>query len=185
MDGLIAMFIIKRSWQTFIERLDLVMIPTVQEFCANAKADHEDYKVFVRIKTVSFSAKAISDYNGLPDFEEDEYTQYLAEELDYDSIVTQMCIPGIRAWFSFICANLMPTSYQTMVTKERAVLLDTIVTERSIDVRKVIKDLILHTIQASTIGGLTHPSLITALCVKVGSQTQAKISWGFHCFPEA
>ncbi|PON57987.1 hypothetical protein TorRG33x02_292470 [Trema orientale] len=73
--------------------------------------------------------------------------------------------PFRKAWFYFICANIIPTRHVTEVTTDRVELFFCILTERTIDVGKVIKSSILHTIRGKTTLSLTHPSLIMGLCL--------------------
>ncbi|PON75010.1 hypothetical protein PanWU01x14_047270, partial [Parasponia andersonii] len=45
---------------------------------------------------VSLSFEAINTYYNFPNIKEDKYAHYITEELDYDSIITQMCSLDIR-----------------------------------------------------------------------------------------
>lgn len=69
-----------------------------------------------------------------------------------------------KAWYSFLYAKLLPTTHVSDVIKDCALVLYAIVIGKSINVGKVIKDLILYAIQGSSSGGLPHPSLIYRLC---------------------
>ncbi|GMN60107.1 hypothetical protein TIFTF001_029192 [Ficus carica] len=73
-----------------------------------------------------------------------------------------------KAWHKLICASLMPTSHQQEVSTERAALLYCICKEMSIDVGRVIRNSLLHSIQAKTTGAHTHPSFIIGLCRSAG-----------------
>lgn len=75
-----------------------------------------------------------------------------------------------QAWYSFICATLMPTRHQNAVTKYRALLLYAIMTGAPVDVGMTIRGSIIKTLKGSTIGALTYASLITGLYRQAGVQ---------------
>ncbi|KAJ4723320.1 hypothetical protein OWV82_006704 [Melia azedarach] len=184
-------------FETFTDRPDLVVIPVVREFYANAFYERKDDQVFVRGKMVSFVPKVINAYYKLPYIADDEYAKYKQEELDYNEIIQEMCVPGTKwkssqdknhavlsypentlnqfakAWHKFICSNFMPTSHEHEVTAAHSILLYCICTKRTINVGKVIRDSLLHSIQAKTTGGHTHPCLITGLCQTAGVKINA------------
>ncbi|GMN53950.1 hypothetical protein TIFTF001_023091 [Ficus carica] len=58
----------------------------------------------------------------------------------------------------------MPVTHFSDVTKDQAVILYAILSQKSIDVGKLIQQTIKQALRGSTSGGLPHPSLITALC---------------------
>lgn len=62
----------------------------------------------------------------------------------------------------------MPCTHIIDVTKERVVLLYCLVQGKQMDVGYIIERSILRALEGGTTGGLPHPSLICALCDKVG-----------------
>lgn len=108
----------------------------------------------------------------------------LLEELDLNEVSRVLCKPGtvwatkegtteklsfphtalsryVKAWYSFICANLMPIRHQNDVTKDRAVLLFGIVTGKRVDVGRIIYSSITRYLMGGTSGVISHASMIT------------------------
>ena len=129
----------------------------------------------------------------LPYIEDDEYNQYMNTDLSWDTILGALSRPEIewmrnkaqaiqnfssttmdsdaKAWNYFIGARLMPLSHFSDVTKERVALIYAIQSGKSIDVRLVIQNQILHVLRSAQ-AELHFPSLITGLCKK------ASVVWG-------
>lgn len=183
----------QRGWEELVKQPEAAVVSVVREFYANMKED--DISVFVRGKMVPFDRTTINRLYHLPDIEHDEYSTYAREELDLEQVILKLCRPGTqwkfrghealsfktselsvtnKVWHSFICAKLLPVTHISDVTRERAILVYTIVTGKSIDVGRLVGQSIRHCRRASTTGGLAHPSLITALC------RQAGVVWGPH-----
>ena len=72
-----------------------------------------------------------------------------------------------KVWHYFIRAKLMPTMNFSIVIKEKATLIYAIQSDKSIDVRLVIQNSILHGANHVTTR-LYYPSLITNLCKVAG-----------------
>lgn len=137
---------------------------------------------------MSFDKASVNKYYHIRDMEdEDEFTEYRNEDFDWNQMRKCLCRPGAiwtlkgndmlhfspsdlsrcgEAWYSFICAKVLPTTQVTEVNKDRVALLYDIVMDKSIDMGQVI-----HTIQESLTGRLSHPSLICGLC------KLAKVRW--------
>lgn len=132
------------------------MISIVKEFYANAK-EAQDYDVQVRGKSVLFDKQSINSYNQIEYMSDDnEFTEYMTEDLNLDTVIKTLCRPGAewkskgndgainfsngelrrygKAWYSFICAKLMPTTHVSDVIKDIVVLLYAIVMGKNINV---------------------------------------------------
>ncbi len=182
-----------RGWSEFCAQPKMAIVPIVREFYANAP-EHDNRKVFVRGKQVSFSGKAINKFFKLPDFERDEYTEFIGKQIDYQEIIQEIAVPGTqwkftddrpvtfkslgltrecKAWYYFLGARLMPVRHFSDITKEKAVLLYCLVTGKSLDVGKFMSSHIVQCYKHQTMS-LFYPSLITALCVAAGVQFGAE-----------
>lgn len=183
----------QRGWGAFCAQPSPAVVPLVREFYANAPA-HENGKVFVRGKRVSFSGKAINKLFGLPEIGRDGYTTYYEEDqVDYQAVLQEIAVPGTtwkttegrpvtfksiglkkdcKAWHYFVGARLMPVRHMSDVTKERAVLIYCIVTGRSVDVGHFISAQIENCYKQQSMS-LFFPSVVTALCVASGVQFEA------------
>lgn len=129
--------------------------------------------------------------------DDDEFTEYRHEELDWDwdQVLTNLCRPGVewtlkgteaihfsqkelsrysKAWYYSICAKFLPTTHVSDVIKDRAMLLYAIVTGKTVDMGQVIQDSIIYAIKESSTIKLPHPSLICSLCNKV------KVKWSTY-----
>ena len=69
----------KRGWDDFCAQPLGAIVPVVREFYANVP-EHNLRKVFVRGKQVPFHGPAINSFLKVPNFETDEYTEYLSGE---------------------------------------------------------------------------------------------------------
>ena len=69
-----------KGWQALVQQPEAAVMSLVRESYANAK-EHDDFKIFVRGKWVSFDRSIINHFYQLPDID-DEYSQYIADELD-------------------------------------------------------------------------------------------------------
>lgn len=169
----------------FTEQPEPAVISIVKEFYINAK-ETQWRVVLVRGKPVSYDAESINAYYNLPNIEkDDELMTYKLESFNLGQMLATLGRPGAiwtrkggvivhfshmelnrntKAWYYFLCAKLLPTTHVSDVIKDCALVLFAIVTGKSINVGTVIKDSILYAIQGSSIGGLSHPSLICGLC---------------------
>lgn len=119
----------RRQWQKLCAQPKSAVTPVVREFYANASVRH-DFKSVVRGKEVSYSAEAINQYYGLPDYENNPY--HSSESAwDVDEILSYISVPEgrwktteqafshklpskytpteQRAWHRFIGTKLLPT----------------------------------------------------------------------------
>lgn len=188
-DGDMAVMIAERNWFTLTEQPEPAVITVVKEFYANVP-EHDHYTVFVRGKTVEIGEEDFNECYQLPveDFH-DEYAGFISDGPDYEQIIRELCQPGTtwtvhergnmtfplsnlslygKAWYAFICAKLMPCTHVSHVTRERAVLLYSIIKGYKINVGHLILQSVLRASRGSTTGGLPHPSLICVLCAKFG-----------------
>lgn len=191
-DGCVHDMIMEHGWLDFTKQPEVTIIPVVKEFYANAK-EAKNHVVQVRGKVVSFDKARINAYYNIANMsDDDEYTKYRTEELNLDEVIKCLCKPGAtwtlkgtemlyfshselsrfgKAWYYFLCANLMPTTHFTELLRDRAVLLYCIVIGKNIIVGQVIQDSITQAIKGGSTSGLPHPSLICRLCKKT------KVTW--------
>lgn len=188
-DGELVVMIAERSWFTFTEQPDPTVIAVVKEFYANV-SEHFHYGAYVRGKTVEIGEDEINGYYQFPTAgQRNAYASFVSQGPDYELIIRELCQPGTtwtlhesgsmtfphsrlslygKAWYAYICAKLMPCTHVSDVTKERAVLLYSIVKGMKMDVGLIIQQSILRAARGGTTRGLPHPSLICALCTKFG-----------------
>lgn len=131
------------------------MIAVVKELYANV-FEHFHYGVFVRGKTVEFGEEDINGCYQLPlEGQNNEYASLVSQGPDYETIIRELCQSGTtwtmhergsmtfrlygKAWYAFLCAKLMPCMHVSHVTKERAVLLYSIIKGFKIDVGLLIQ----------------------------------------------
>ncbi|MFQ6636538.1 hypothetical protein Gotur_012607 [Gossypium turneri] len=79
-----------------------------------------------------------------------------------------------NVWFYFVRYNFMPISHRSTISMERMLLLYTILTEKSINVGKIILKEI-HDCAKKKAGSAYFPSLTTSLCLKAHVKTQANL----------
>lgn len=121
----------------------------------------------------------------------DDFMYYGSDHYNLDVVIRKLCKPRTtwtlkqgtdkkvsfphttlsryeKAWYNFICANLMSIRHQSDVTKERAILLYAIVSNKKVNVGLIINVSISKYLQSSTTGGLIQALLITRLCRRAG-----------------
>ena len=176
-----------RKWDEFCKQPKAAVVPIVREFYANAP-EHNNRKVFVRGKWVSFSGRAINQFFKTPDIDKDDYNAFIAKPIDYQELLQRIAVPGTqwkmredkpitlrsigltkecKAWYYFLGARLMPVRHFSDITRDRAVLLYSLVSEQSLDLGKFLSSNIMLCCKHSSMS-LFYPSLITALCVAAG-----------------
>lgn len=177
--------IAERGWETFTVQPEAVVVAIVEEFYANGKEARNNV-VQVRGKSVAFNNVSINAYYQTVPMDHDEYTAYKQEELDWDQVINgDLCRPEAewtlkgdeavhfshselnrfgKAWYYFICANMMSSTHMTEVIKDREMLLYALVIGKRIDAGKVLYSSICHTLRRSSTCGLSHPSLICGIC---------------------
>lgn len=91
-DGEMGHQINKRSWDTFTDQPELVVVAMVKEFYANVE-DKTPFTAFVRGKMVAFSTEAINEYYDLQAPVVRQYTAYKDSGPNYDQILAEICRP--------------------------------------------------------------------------------------------
>lgn len=131
---------------------------------------------------VAFDAKTINELFGLQCFENGEFNRYLDEEVNYTAIIQTLCRNGAewrmtqdtpvtfkkadmhkhgKRWIDFVAAKLMPSYHTTDITKDLAALIYAIVTEKTIDVGKIIQNGIFRIASGQNSIVLPFTNLIT------------------------
>ena len=181
-----------RNWAMFMSAPEEPAVePLVREFYANFPERQDDI-VFVRGEDVPFSAQEINKFYDLPEIFTDQYGEFKRTSRNDDIILSAIAKPGVawevsrkqkktlkgtqltpmaRLWRYFICAKLMPETHYSTVTHEKAELLYSIATRKSMDVGDIIYESIRT---ASTKGRSSYcfPHLILPCAKKRGSRLQ-------------
>lgn len=76
------------------------------------------------------------------------------------------------AWFLLVAARIIPSGHSYDVTKDQAVLIYFIMTERTVDIGKIIQESILHAATGNSTIGLPH---LLLLLNNVGRQGSLRI----------
>ncbi|MFQ6650225.1 hypothetical protein Gotur_022848 [Gossypium turneri] len=79
-----------------------------------------------------------------------------------------------NVWFYFVRYSFMPISHSSTISMERTLLLYAILTEKSINIGKIILKEI-HDCAKKKAGSAYFPSLITSPCLKARVKTQANL----------
>ncbi|MFQ6651334.1 hypothetical protein Gotur_023659, partial [Gossypium turneri] len=165
----------------------------IQEFYASFTTQ-DVTKVIVQKKKVSLTSKSINDLFNLPDVEEDEYypmknnlnwgflqqvfdvvgSQWIIRKYGSHSCQREYLKPVAYVWFYFVRYSFMPISHSSTISIERMLLLYAILTEKSINVGKIILKEI-HDCTKKKAGSAYFPSLITSLCLRARVKTQANL----------
>nr|XP_043637415.1 uncharacterized protein LOC122608381 [Erigeron canadensis] len=172
------------KWENFCQHPSSACIAVVQEFYANYDADRPD-SVFVRGKLVDVTASSINSLFELTDHQGTLYE--LSSKLllsTMSDILEKLTEPGtvhtrasdgtitfprkslkagLNIWFNFVQHNLLPSADDTIVEKDRAILLYCILVGKRINVGKVIAEQI-GVCASHNDGSLWFPVLITRLC---------------------
>lgn len=140
-------------------------------------------------RLVPFSDDVINTYYQLRVSRHCQYAHLRDNDPDFEAILKDMTKPGTtwikgrkggtvfhskdlsrygKIWYAFLCAKLFPSTHTSDVTKEKALLLYTIVQDFIIDVGAIINFSIHRCLIGNFSGGLPHPSLIYGLCRQVG-----------------
>ncbi|PIN13094.1 hypothetical protein CDL12_14288 [Handroanthus impetiginosus] len=119
----------------------------------------------VRGKNVNFFARTINSLFGTPAINTPgELQEFLEDHPLLDTISNN----GLR----FISARLLPTKHTSEVTRERAVMIFTILTDVPFDIGRFLHKSIWKSAMGGLTVGLYHPSLISKLCTRVGLERQ-------------
>ncbi|MFQ6624175.1 hypothetical protein Gotur_003784, partial [Gossypium turneri] len=154
-------------------------------------------EVIVRKKKVPLTSKSINDLFNLLDVEEDEYypmmsninwdflqqvldgvtnlgSQWIIRKYGSHSYRREYLKPVAKVRFYFVRYSFMPISHSCTISVERMLLLYAILTEKSINVGKIILKEI-HDYAKKKAGSAYFPSLITSLCLRACVKTQANL----------
>ena len=176
----------KRGCHLFCEHEALGFVDVVKEFYANMVGMKEK-TVYVRGKWILFIRENINQTfnlnerkNGLkfkklvkePDFQKivdlltDGKGKWNATRKNpHESIAQGSSIEQAKVWFYFICSVILPSKHLSTVREKEAVLLYAILKGYKFSVGKIIENSILSYYRGSYRGSVTHPSLITRLCI--------------------
>ncbi|GMN64845.1 hypothetical protein TIFTF001_033912 [Ficus carica] len=148
-----------------------------RQFCAHPAE--------VVVPVVSIDEDTINQFYGLDDVE-DLHTEYAANASA--EWLENVCVadttwtvstqgkltipranltPQCKVWYHFLKTRLMPSTHIQTVSKDRVLLLDSIISGWPIDVGKIIFQG-LGACAANKCGSLWFPSLITSLCANSG-----------------
>lgn len=82
------------GWGRFTNKPKLALVSIVQEFYANAK-ETEGHVVQVRGRAVSYDKAIINAYYHIPNIAgDDEFIEYMHEDIDLEEMITTLCRPG-------------------------------------------------------------------------------------------
>ncbi|KAK5845775.1 hypothetical protein PVK06_001997 [Gossypium arboreum] len=175
------------KWEQFCDAHSLPDDELVQEFYTSLTMQ-DATEVIVRKKKVPLTSRSINDLFNIPDVEEDEYypmmnninwdflqqvldvvtnpgPQWIIRNYESHSCQREYLKPVIKVWFYFVHYSFMPTSHSSTILMERMLLLYAILTEKSINVGKIIiKE--IHDCAKKKIGSAYFSSLITSLCLR-------------------
>ncbi|PIN08786.1 hypothetical protein CDL12_18641 [Handroanthus impetiginosus] len=135
----------------------------------------------VRGKNVNFSARAINSLFDTPtintsgklqEFLEDHPSWTLSrlnEPIHFSG--TKLTVVADN-WLRFISARLLPTKHTFEVTRKRAIMIFTILTDVLFDIGCFLHKSIWKSAMGGLTVGLYHPSLITELCARADLERQ-------------
>ncbi|MFQ6654033.1 hypothetical protein Gotur_025158, partial [Gossypium turneri] len=172
----------------------------IREFYASLTTQ-DATEVIVQKKKVPLTSKSINDLFNLPDVEEDEYypmmnninwdflqqvldvvtnlgSQWFIRKYGSHSCQKEYLKLVAKVWFYFVCYSFMPISHCSTILMEWMLLSYAILTEKSINVGKIIcKE--IHDCAKKKAGSAYFLSLITSLCLKALVKTQANLNGGY------
>ncbi|MED6114837.1 hypothetical protein PIB30_084323 [Stylosanthes scabra] len=155
---------------------------------------HEDdphFHTFVRGVMVNFSMdriKIVMKFKGPLNTEMSYRTRMIEGNQELDTVIRDLCVEGsiwslgarnnplylkrsdlnpiARGWHEFIIHNIMPTTNQSEVTLNRAVLIHCIMSSQEVRVEKIIVDAMINIITKlhATKLPLAFPNIIACLC---------------------
>ncbi|MFQ6671013.1 hypothetical protein Gotur_035688 [Gossypium turneri] len=168
----------------------------IREFYASLTTQ-DVTEVIVRKKKVPLTSKSINNLFNLPDVEEDEYypmmnninwdflqqvldivtnsgSQWIIKKYRSHSCRREYLKPIAKVWFYFVRYSFMPISHSSTISMEWMLLLYAILTEKCINVGKIILKKIQDCAKKKS-GNAYFLSLITSLCLKARVKTQANL----------
>ncbi|MED6190548.1 hypothetical protein PIB30_106960, partial [Stylosanthes scabra] len=149
-----------------------------------------EFRTFVRGVSFGFSKERIRDVlelRGTLDSETSFNVRKLRSNRDTDAILRDICVKGAvwetgahmnplklrrqdltlltRGWHDFVIHNIKPTSNQSEVTVERAVLIHCIITSQEVEVEEIIEDTMANIISKLHLSKppLAFPNIIACL----------------------
>ena len=176
------------NWKNFYAHPDDACVLFVKEFYSNLSEEYQDI-VYVRWKQVPIGRKTINNYFGIKS-EADEHSKYKAsvDEVELNLVLAGLWVVGVK-WstspqgpltflrsnlkpeakvgYHFLKTRLLPTTHIQTVTKERALLLHSILQGRQINIGCIIHEEICAWAQKPG-GSLWFPNLISNLCEMKG-----------------
>ncbi|KAB2005540.1 hypothetical protein ES319_D11G277400v1 [Gossypium barbadense] len=184
------------KWERFYDARSLPDDVLVREFYASLTTQ-DATEVTIRKKKVPLTSKSINDLFNLPDVEEDEYYpmmsninwDFLQQVLDVvTNLGPQWIIRKYRShscqreylksigkvWFYFVRYSFMPISHSSTISMKRMLSLYAILTEKSINVGKIILKEI-HDCAKKKAESAYFPSLTTSLCLRACVKTQENL----------
>ncbi|MED6116911.1 hypothetical protein PIB30_104752 [Stylosanthes scabra] len=189
-----------RGWVKLGKPRKNISATLVREFYANARKnpdveDSREFQTFVRGVSFGFSKeriRAILELKGPLDSETSFNVRKLRANRDTDAILRDICVEGAiwetrahmnplklrrqdltplaRGWHDFIIHNIKPTSNQSEVTVERAVLIHCIITSQEVEVEEIIEDTMTNIISKLHLSKppLAFPNVIARLLEESG-----------------
>ncbi|MED6199898.1 hypothetical protein PIB30_080113 [Stylosanthes scabra] len=185
-----------RGWKRLNKPKKRISQAIVQEFYANARIDldSEDdprFHTFVRGVMVNFSMdriQTVMKFEGPLNTEMSYRTRMIEGNQELDTMIRDFCVEGsvwslearnnplylkrsdlnpiARGWHGFIIHNIMPTTNQSEVTLNRAVLIHCIMSSQEVRGEKIIVDAMINIITKlhATKPPLAFPNIIPRLC---------------------
>ncbi|MFQ6657922.1 hypothetical protein Gotur_027406, partial [Gossypium turneri] len=101
-------------------------------------------------------------------------SQWIIRKYGSHSCQREYLKPVTKVCFYFVRYNFMPISHSSTISMERMLLLYAILTEKSINVGKIILKEI-HDYAKKKVGSAYFPSLITSLCLRARVKTQENL----------
>ena len=173
---LLQFLIQEKGWIKLCEHPLLGIAPVVIDFHSNLRYQMDSI-VYVRGKWVDFRATSINRVFNLVEDDSEAYRALFQHMMIHIltngrgvwkihpstfKVITFLMSalkPVLKAWCNFICATLKPSHLST-VTRDKTILLFTIVQGIKFDVGHVIKRGIIESTQGRCTRALIHPSLI-------------------------
>ncbi|MED6124443.1 hypothetical protein PIB30_058908 [Stylosanthes scabra] len=185
-----------RGWKRFYKPKKRISQAIIQEFYTNARIDldSEDgprFHTFVRGVMVNFSMdriKTVMKFEGPLNTEMSYRTRMIEGNQEIGTVIRDLCVEGsiwslgaqnsplylkrsdlnpiARGWHEFIIHNIMPTTNQSEVTVNRAVLIHCIMSSQEVRVEKIIVDAMMNIITKlhASKPPLAFPNIIARLC---------------------
>ncbi|MED6141019.1 hypothetical protein PIB30_099189 [Stylosanthes scabra] len=185
-----------RGWKRLNKPKKRISQTIIREFYANARIDPNNevgprFHTFVRGMLVNFSMdriKTIMKFEGPLNSETSYRARMVEGNQDLDAVTRDLCVEGAvwslgarnnplylkrsdlnpvaRGWHEIITHNIMPTTNQSEVTLNRAVLIHGIMSSQEVRVEKIIVDAMMNIINKlhTSKPPLAFPNIIARLC---------------------